>query len=173
MASKSEMESEHRKDTYQWSHRVVRTLHEYRKERSEEVLEYLRDLVREKVDLGYSYDDIDPAGVTGLTDDDIDILRKLEEQDTQEGKKVELSEQAKNWAQRLTDVLKEYHNSVFDEDVVARASSFVKVRKLVREKVDKGYSFDYIEQSEESGMTAEDREWLDVLAEKMEAEQER
>ena len=169
MASRSEMVAEDQRDAEQWGHRVIRALHEYRNGRSEESLEDLRDLVNEKNNLEYSYEDIDPAGVSGITDEDIDILREIEKNE----KKANLSEKAKNWAKSFVDAMETYHAAIKNNNVVERASAYAQLRTLLREKIKNGYSFDYLGQSEESGVTDEDREWLDTIAEKMAAEEER
>lgn len=86
MASKSEMESERRADIKYWRERVIHTMQDYNlaKKGGTERLPAralafgtLKSLAREKVDFGYSLDDIDPDGVAGFSKEDMQIMQDL------------------------------------------------------------------------------------------------
>ena len=171
MASKSEMRAEHMRDSIQWSHRVVRALQAYRQIKNEATLAELRELVKEKNDLGYSYSHVDPFGVAGITEEDMDVLRQLDVKAKKQNEtESENDSKIEKWRQKAIEVLREYHDAEAGKDLSRRTLAFVEVRKLVRAKINSGYSFDDIDPDGKLGVTDEDIELLESLSEKMESE---
>ena len=85
------MKREHGEDSKQWAERVIHAMQQYNlvKNLGVEHLEAralafgaLKSLAREKVELGYSIDDIDPFGVTDFSEEDrkmiIELCEKVE-----------------------------------------------------------------------------------------------
>ena len=82
MRSKIEIEAENRRDIAQWSHRMIMYFNDYHKAVSNEAkasaYRMIIDLVKEKQNLGYSFDYIDVFDVAGFKNEDRMMLAKLD-----------------------------------------------------------------------------------------------
>ena len=88
MASKREIEGEHKRDMNQWGHRVVHAMKDYHnavyggeKALGARAIAFnnLRQLVKEKIELGYDFEEIDSFGVSDFSEEDRKMLINMEE----------------------------------------------------------------------------------------------
>ncbi|MBR6033382.1 MAG: hypothetical protein IKP28_01320 [Clostridia bacterium] len=81
MASKSEMDSEARRDYSQWTHSLVLWRNKYNEattpEEKADAYDNIVRCIREKIDMDYDFDYIS-FGVANITDEELEEFRRIE-----------------------------------------------------------------------------------------------